>query len=424
MAEQSWSAGEETGSGSAARITLERALQVGEVLLLVLGTFALRPAALGQGYTSWGLVLFSLGAWIHGATRMSSPHRDYALRFSKQNSAVLMAGLFLWAFLLVHAGLMSSKHMDFVVEATVANGLIIFLGAWVLSEPRTRKMYFRGLVLVILASIGSYVITFIMRTFVPLERLYFFQIQIKGYRGNGSFVYPGTTFFPFTVLYGFYSSGSIHLPRLLGPFTEPGIFQAFIIWAYFSLKSLRLNHWIAKLLLICGLIGTFSTAGIILFPLAAAFHLLVSGKPSRRLLWHYPGRIVLMFMIGTVVALLAFYVPYVGIRDKSHINNESLSTRLDDAQRGLSTLISDPLGVGLYNLDGQNVGINLLGEVQMIGIIGLVLVLLVYALPGFYAPNRRAYFTSILPLFLTFLIAQPLLDAPVMYLMLMSNPDS
>ena len=86
--------------------------------------------------------------------------------------------------------------------------------------------------------------------------------------------------------------------------------------------------------------------------------------------------------------------------------------------------MDNPFGTGLYDVGINDVelsGINLLAASSKIGIIGLVLVLMVYILPmlGYHA--KKNYLIGITPILITLLYAQPIFDSPLIYALLMAN---
>ena len=269
-------------------------------------------------------------------------------------------------------------------------------------------LFFRWFIKILLFFSISYSITLILGMFIGIsfDKLLMFNIPVEGYESSGNI------YFPFTQLYGFMTVANIKLPRALGFFRESGIFQAFLIWAFFNLKQYNLESNKNKIILIFGIIGTFSTAGIAVLFGVYAIKLFINKK-----------QMVSICLIGmSVIGLI--YTPYIGLKAKSVTHSTSISDRSLATMNGLKRLKGNPFGTGIYNIEVnaiENSGINLLAISYKIGLIGLVLVLLVYFLPMYGYLYKRNYFVGVLPFFMTLLISQPILDAPFIYIMLLAN---
>jgi hypothetical protein len=372
-----------------------------KLILLLAGVFALRPAVFGQRWTEAGLIMLALAFALHLLEIRGRP------QLTRQITITVLSGSMLWLFLLLQALLNKVEHLNWAIKAVIAHLVVIPIAGLMLSHRPTNRRFFRGFILVMLVPVVSYWITWALSLLVPIDRLFLFRID-QGYPGNA-----GDTYLPLTPVYGFVSS--LRIPRLLGWFRESGIFQAFLLWAYVSLPSFDLDRRWIRLLLLLGVVACLSTTGAVLLPLTVALAYLISGRHrrSRRL-----AITALLLVTATVVAL---YAPVVGLRAKSAAMPHSITDRVESTRHGLERLADHPLGVGIYNSSAPMAGINLIASTFFIGLIGLVLVLLTWFGPALAAPDPRRYLVAVMPLFLTFLLAQPLLDAPLMYIMLMAE---
>lgn len=376
-----------------------------KITSLLLGMFLVRPSALGEQFTSLGIimVLFALGIHLLEYLKVRENHF-----ITLKNFNVLIMTILLWVYLLVHALIVGSNHFDFVLKATMTHLIIILTCVVILSHEKSNKVFFKSLIKILLFFSFSYSITFVLSMVLGLgfDRLLLLSIPIEGYETSGN------VYFPFTQLYGFMSIGSINLPRGLGFFRESGIFQAFLIWAYFNLKQYNLNSKKNKFLLIIGIFGTFSTAGIAVFFAVYAIKLFLNKRK------------ILSLGLVSIGLYGLFYAPYIGIKSKSITHATSITDRSYATLNGLTKLADNPIGTGLYNtefFDVTNSGINLLAMSYTIGIIGFILVLAVYFSPLVGYPYKKNYLIGAMPFFITLLISQPILDAPFIYVMLLAN---
>lgn len=379
-----------------------------KIFILLISAFLLRPSAMGQEFTNIALVLVVCAFAIHLLEILKNKENQFITR---KNFIILTTSLLLWSYLLAHALVVGSNHMDFVVKATVAHMVVIVCATIILSHEKSNFLFFRWLIKFLIFLSFSYCVTFVIGMFIGIrfESLQLFNIPVEGYESSGNI------YFPFTQLYGFMTVGNIQLPRALGFFREAGIFQAFLIWAYFNLKQYGLDNKKSKVLLFLGIIGTFSTAGIAVFFGVYAVKLFLT---KRKFLS------IALITLG-VIGLL--YAPYIGLKAKSVTHSTSISDRTFATFNGLERLKENPIGTGMYNAEMFNLansGINLLAMSYMIGAIGLVLVLVAYFLPLYGYPFKRSYLVGIAPFFVTLLLSQPILDAPFIFIMLMANYGS
>lgn len=377
-----------------------------KILLLFVTVLLIRPTAFGQQYTTYGIILALLALGMH---LIESLKANNNFKIPRKNFIVITTAILMWTFLLAQASLVGSNHLVFAMKACVAHLIILISCGIILSHNKSNYLFFRGLLKIFIFFSFSYLVTFVITMFlgVNYSKLFLFSIPVEGYTSG-----VGNIYFPFTQLYGFMTVGNLELPRDLGLFRESGIFQAFLIWAFFNLEQYNLDKKIFKFILFIGVIGTFSTAGIAVFFAVYAIKLFVNKRK------------ILSTILITISILGLFYAPYVGLKSKSITHSTSITDRTYAITTGLHGLLQNPLGTGLYNAgqdDVANSGINLLAMSNQLGFIGLALVLMVYFLPLFGYKNKRNYLIGVIPFFITLLISEPILDAPFIYIMMFAN---
>lgn len=374
-----------------------------KIILLLIAVYLVRPTALGQSMTMYGM---GIGLFVL-FLQFGQSIRYKKIGFTKKNFIVVLTTSLLWTYLLAQASMLSDNHMDFVIKAFLSNVILVVACSMVLSNERSNYLFFRGFILSLVITSVMYCITYLLSCFINIEKLYMFSLHIIGGNYEGS----GRVYFPGTVLYSYFTVGSLQLPRLQGLFREAGILQAFIIWAFFNLKTYNLNNKWVKLFLILGLVGTFSTAGIGVFLGTVCFYLILNKKPIRGI----------MFLAFMCIAL--FYTPYIGLADKSETHGASISDRQIATTVGIEKLYENPIGEGIYSVnpsDLTNSGINLLAGSYKYGIFGVLLILVAYFAPMYKYRAKKNYLISIFPIFVTMLLSQPIVDAPLVYILFLA----
>lgn len=372
-----------------------------KITFLLLAAFLIKPTALGENYSMLGIAAALIALLFHLMDCRVHPVKKISIQ--GPHRLVLFLVLLLFGYLLGHAMLMNSIFLQNVLKATLLNCIIVFVAAVILSEAKANYIFFRSMVIILISFIVSYYLTITLAVFVaPLEQLELFKIQIGDYPSSGM------TYLPFTVMYGVYTVDGIRFPRLLGLFRESGILQMFLIWSLFNLKSLRLNRLWIKGVLLLGIVATFSTAGLAILFANLVLFLMLNKKIMR-------GLALLCFTY-----VLVMYAPFIGINDKTQTHGASISDRTLATEAGLEALGNNPFGAGMYNTRIPNAGINLVAASSMIGVAGVLLTMLVYLAPALAAGDKKRYVLAVIPILLTSLISQPLLDAPLLYLLLMA----
>lgn len=376
----------------------------GKLILLLGAVFFVRPSAMGNEYTSIGVALVFIAFLLH---LMDVRYRNGKIKFSRQNAIVFLSVLLLFSYIGLQALLVPNhENIESIIKTVMANVILLFFAALILSDESAKKLFFQWFTWLTLFTCVSVVVTFILTAFMPLENLFLFQIR---YGSSGGYQEAGQTYFPFTTIYGVLNYEQLSLPRFLGLFRESGLTQMFILWMLYNLESLDLNKLWVKIVLVVGLIFTFSTAGI-----AFLFINLVAKCVINLKLWR-------AVLLGIVAYIAILHTPFIGINDKIDTGHgTSVSDRQQAMVNAWTSLQENPMGVGFNNNDNHNSGINLLAASNMIGIVGFLLCLCVYFSGITAVGNKKRYFLSVLPIVLTSLLSQPILDAPLVYIMFLA----
>lgn len=219
---------------------------------------------------------------------------------------------------------------------------------------------------------------------------------------NAAQPWPVKLYFPFTLTAGFEWLGNTLYPRATGIYREPGIYQAFLIFTYFSVDYLEIRiKSFVKIILLFALFTVFSTAGYVIFFTTLFYTQIFRIKKKR----------TFIFAFLTII-LVAFGMIYMwdaglmGIQYKLY----NQGARLEGVMAVPEALKNNLLfGLGLGNSVG---GINFISTLADIGLIGgfLYLLLVIYSFFTYYSPRS---FVLLSPILLSLLFAQPLYNKGV-----------
>jgi hypothetical protein len=367
-----------------------------KIALLFIAIITIRPAALGEDLTVVGLGACFLCLYLHFIEH--SLKRDLKLKREYMPVIVMVFGY--WMYIISHSMITDSAAIFDVIKGFATCLFVTATFAIMLSDEEISKKLFRLFIRVMVIMSASYLVTMALAMFMPLDSLLIYQFKINEI--------PKNVYFPFTPIYGIMTVQDFVFQRFLGIFREAGISQAFMIWAYVSLDRYGLNTKRNKLLLIAGIVGTFSTAGIAIFVATIAIRMLLNGRK------------VLALIVLPLTYYVVMYAPYIGIASKMVTHSTSITDRTGSMKQSLQLLADHPFGVGIGNSPiAIHSGINLIASLHMIGLIGLILVIGVFLIPLMVTDNRKHYLISIFPLFATALVSQPIIDAPLMYVMIL-----
>lgn len=377
------------------------------VIPLALFVFMLRPSIVGGRLSvlgAAGIIISALAFFLFiGGRRSPSQFPAYG---------VLVCGSLLMLYLLIQAAICDSRKLDIVMQIFVVNSVILWCLGFMLADKIYNQLFYRFIVYVFaLVGFSSFITTMLFLFLPDKEVLLLFSFPVRGYE------HIAKVYFPFSVLCGDTPYGTIVLSRFTGLFREPGIHQAFASWAIVYAVYNKL-HKLVVVGLILSILTTYSTAGIANLLLIPLGWLLFEGR-------HSIGKRLLIIVVA-VIAIMGsvYYMPHVGIRDKSLTHEKSILERVDKARLALDDILTNPFGEGYFNttLDSageDNASINLIAASRKIGLFGAVLVLTLFISPLFtLKENVKIKLLSLLPVILTLLVAQPLFDQPLAYIVL------
>lgn len=386
--------------------------------LLVLNLFLMRPAALGQDYTNLAIVLG--GGIVLCKLLLEGREADRFSRKQLRRSLYLFALLVIYYLYLFLVGIFSGvANDDLFVKEFVAIFFIFLIYVLALSNLKENHLFFRRLNLVVAVVGWSGVATAVLIPIVGLDSLHLFNVGVSGYQSADDVeVAVGAVYFPFSMVYGAFSTDDFQLVRFNGFFREAGIYQAICCYC-FACEFIGRRSKFVLFGLVGGVLISLSTAGVAVF--------LVTFGAASLLRRRLTGQRLVMLLIVVVAAVpVVLYAPYVGVLSKSETHSDSVSDRQEAVERGLSVVLENPLGLGLGGVKAKNASVNLIAALGSIGVVGFFVQLLILSGIG-GGGSARQRVVAFLPLVLTALFSQPLIGAPAVYVLLLTyfeNKDS
>ncbi|CAN5194623.1 hypothetical protein BH23BAC3_BH23BAC3_14230 [soil metagenome] len=375
----------------------------GLIILLMILILNMRPAIMGQLfgaiYSGLLVTLIAIIAFWKRKIYLKKGRLKYI-------AAAVMMAMYVF-FQILFVGFSS-------FSGAIATLAYIFIGVLIiLIIDRDKARNFSKVLIGICVLFGiSYLITYI--NFLVFGNSY--TVYIINLPTHTDYVYELEILFPFSPVYnGTANIAGLKMPRAIGMMREPGLYQMVLIIAYWlqDLYKFRYNIFI-KFILIFSLIITFSTAG----------YALLLGTIMWKMFKNL-GQNRLKYLIGGIpVVLILFYVlifseSQFGIIEK--FDSQSGASRLGATIVSLELIKENPLfGIGFHlNPNNVEIGINYLGTIAQLGIIGS----LIFLMPIFYTwlkikDGPIQVVNIFIVLVLTMLLAQPIYDKPLTFLFL------
>jgi len=370
--------------------------------ILVLLIFNSRPAIFGQVY---GGIYFLFTGFIFLLTFWASNKN----KVGKEIFYILLFYIFLYFYYVIQYIIIGTSDISEIFSSFLLLS-IGFLGFIVLKK----EVFFFSVKILnyfYLVLFSSYLITLLM--YGLNQEFLITQLNIES-AGGRDVLFP--VYFPFSITYdGLVRIFGEYFPRAIGNYREPGLLQMVLIilfWINHIYKIEKYKLFNTSLILL--LILTFSTAGYALFLITIVIYFITNYKLK---ISHY-------FYICLAIGLFGLFAGFegrFGLLQK--LDSQSGLMRIQAALVSIELLKENPLfGIGLYQ-DYMNytIGINFIGTMAQIGIIGTILVLL----PIFYTgslilkSNKKYLFVIWAPLVFTLLFSQPLYDKALSLFILM-----
>jgi hypothetical protein len=385
------------------------------VAVPVAALFLMRPAALGQSFTSLSLIVVGLATAIIALHR-SMRANPTSFRLDLNLSIAILVLCVYWAYLTVLVIVFERTDVELFAKELVTTAIVGGGYAYLFNCSDYRRRFFRAFSTV-MALIGwSGAITILLAVMLGgVERLHLGNLPVKGYSANASLTLDpafktGAVYFPFSMLYGKFTSGGVVLHRLNGFFREPGIFQAVALFCFVS-EFFGRRSVIRLVGLILGVIMTFSTIAILLGLVTVGLAFAIErGLRLKSVL------LSVLAVSSGVVGLFA--VPYIGVIDKVKTHTASWEDRASAVERNLVRFSENPFGTGHFSGVQFGDGISLLAQISQIGLIGFACHLILLSGFKWQTTSRRVDLLAFFPIWVTAVFLQPLAGAPMIYVLM------
>ena len=371
-----------------------------QIFLMFISVLLMRPSLLGEEFSITVIPVLLLALFVKVIFR----NKEAKVSFESSHLIILLIFILLWIYLLAVSVLNNSYHFDYTIKAFILHASIITIFSFLLSEKEINKLFFKSIVYILSFCGISSLISILL-------------IEVSSAEIIMGHVLDYEVLFPFSVKYGVYTVPNIHVfHRFMTFFREPGIAQAFYAWAVVYCIYFRF-HKLILFALIFGLLATLSTAGIL--SLAIVLFLLFLFKQNSSLYARISRMLISGFLVIGMYASL-YYMPFIGIEAKSNTHGVSIDDRSDNMFSATESL--NFFGNGMYSANEKHSGINLIAMLDEIGLFAFIVIVLLYFSPLlFKKQDNLFYFISFIPIALTSILAQPLLDAPLVYLFLFTT---
>jgi len=261
------------------------------------------------------------------------------------------------------------------------------------------KLVLRVLVYFILPVAISNIITYTLflftrpKSLILLDYIVFDKISQYSY----------TLYFPFTL-----TIGAVHLdflsyslPRAVSFFREPGLYQMYLIIAFFVLDFVQVKFkTLIKMILFLSLLTTFSSIGYLLFIVCWAYRSITKKTFNMSNIKKISAVIlgIVMFYFTAQLDVLRLEAKLFGASNV-RVENAIISSQL---------LLNRPVfGYGLQAVSDQRLGIHLLDSLWKLGVLGLLLYLSFVFILVHTNYNREA-FVLCMPIIFTMVFSQPI----------------
>jgi len=302
----------------------------------------------------------------------------------------------------------STEGINFsLIKALLSGTLLVIFVLIVMHDEYSRVSIPSAFIELLCFFSLSYIITFLASFIVPnLDALKYVSVEIPGYR------YTFDLYFPITPAYGEVRFFGKSVLRLTATFRESGIAQLFYVWAYSESDYYFSNKKFTKIMLIIGIIACQSTAGYFSFLIYLAFKMFVRFLNAKKIsnLWS---------VLGLAILIVFVYWIYTSIPQLNLITKNAYSTgaRIGNLRDVYGTLREHPL-FGADTVDYNLYGNSLLQLSANIGLLGLLLYLHIIFRAFLLSDNKQRFILSLLAMFVTLFISQPICDTPIVFMMM------
>lgn len=372
----------------------------------------MRPTLFGQTTTSAGLLLMALVS----LSFIMIKRPRFQLRKSNLWMLILTSWLLaFWLYCLAGALTSGDSNNEFVIKSVATGIFTSFVFLLFLTDRLINHSVFLYFAVVNSLLGWSIVVSQILLSFLPYYTLAYFNIPVEGYEHVNR---NGDVLFPFSLVYGELSAYGLH--RFLGIYRESGICQMFFVWSGAYLFFSRKHFALIIGPILGGLLLAATSYFLSILAVFVGYAIL-----EKRLKFAYTA---LILMLTFVSVWLMLYLPGFGLADKLSTHASSIDDRLFTTTLIWSDIGSYIFGKGMHHKYApfENMGINALSSAYYIGFVGVALYLSLFFVRQTVGGegSQARYTILLLPLLVTSITSQPLIEAPLAFMLLFCVPPS
>jgi hypothetical protein len=279
-------------------------------------------------------------------------------------------------------------------------GVVIAVSV-VVADPARRRVVAWGFVSLVLIQCASFAVTLIIWGVTGTGTALIALIPATDHTFDSSVYFPGTVTTATQAIFG------LTFPRFDGIGREPGWMAMWCSFTYFLIPRLTKRRMrFARLLLLLGLLGTFSTAGFGVFLVVWSCETFLIPRVGSGLLYGWVRQVTGVAVLAGAV-WLAIKAPVFGLEAKNISNSISVSDRSQATITGLKALQTSPWG----GVSTGASGINLISSIAPAGLPFFLAVLAALFMPLRTHPARWLTAAPVAVLALTLITSQPPFDS-------------
>lgn len=367
--------------------------------LMLLSIFLYKPTVIGINFTPFGMILSLISCILF---TISSKQK---ITVSTKNMAIMLAVLIYFVYVCIQSVILLGWYDINLVKACVSIICLLFCFSIIFQNKLIEYYLFKLFIGVLLFFVVSNIFTLIFAKMFSLEQVLLLDIPMMddGYRLQ--------VYFPFTAVYGRFMIFGELIMRLTSLFREPGIAQAFYLWAFVVCGRYYQSKFL-KYLLLLGVIMNLSTVGflnlMVVLGLISIFNMKISNLSAP----------IVSFLLLVGAFGIFSSIPGVSLDSKSSVSYDARVGKLDE---GVNEFFQAPIfGNGASDLYIEGTATSFLQQSYAVGAVGVILYLFIFV-TGFLAEkgSKKDYFLAYVAIMITLLFSQPIEISPLVMLLLL-----
>ncbi|NVO72624.1 O-antigen ligase family protein [Photobacterium damselae] len=371
------------------------------VFLLITATFLFPPSMLGLKSTPFAMIV-TMVAFLLTIIKLKRIH------ISKRDVVILITFFIFIFYIIFQSTYLVGEVNILYTKAFVSISFALFVFSFSFRIPELKKKYFKVLIGVFVFFVISNIVTILFTFLIGSNNLLIYELPLYGD------TYKLSIYFPLTISYGRLNFYGVDIQRLSALFREPGITQAFYLWAFVVSDRYYSNQFV-KPLLALGVIMTLSTSGFIgLFIIIVLVYFLKKISIKN-----------ILFLMLLIPPSLYVYnnIPGISLESK---NQGSYDARVVKLEESLEIYKENPIfGIGASNNYIEGTSTAFLQQAYSIGSVGIIFYFLIFIMACVYLKKieRKLFVISFIPILLTLATSQPIALTPIVFIVLLATNE-